>query len=369
MDLPRFETEHFFAEFEFRSEHLLSASDCETVDVAELLRLAGRSLEELGRCKLGYGESEGEPALRHALAARHDGVRADDVLVLGAPVEGIDLAMRTLLGPDDRVAVVTPCYDALRNAAAHVAGELIEIPLRPTPESWELRREDWHAALDRKPTLVVVNFPHNPTGYSPDESLLRRLVEDCERAGAWLFCDEMYRGLEFREGRPLPSAAELGTRTIVLSGLSKAHGLPGLRIGWCIVRDRALFQRLLNTKFYTSICPPGPTQWLALAALEAEPTLLDRSCRQVRENVERADAFFADRREAYEWRPPRAGSVALVRRRDGDATDWCFELARTDGVVLLPGSCLGAPRDTFRLGLGRRHFAPGLTAFAAATER
>ena len=361
MDIAPFETEHFFAEYEFTTPHPLSLSDCESVSIGELLELGGSSLEEFGGLRLGYTEPLGHPELREAIAAADPGLSVDQVMVLGSPIEGIDILCRAVLDPGDEVVVLTPCYDALRNAPEHI-GKILEWPLRAVDGGWEMDLDHLDRLLARSPRLVMANFPHNPTGFQPRPDELREVVARVERSGALLYCDEMYRGLEFGERERLPCAATLSDRVIVLAGLSKSSGLPGLRSGWLLVSDPELRAKLENWKYYTSICPPAPSMFLAHAAFRARDELLRRNLQIVRDNLERAQGFFARHAARFDWRPPQAGSVALVGVDVPSATEWCHRLARGPGVLLLPGSCLGAGDDQVRFGFGRRSFGPALEA-------
>jgi aspartate/methionine/tyrosine aminotransferase len=364
MHIEPFATELYFDQYEFRAPHLLSSSDCETLSVAELVDRAGLSLADLGALGLGYTEARGLPELRARIAEQHAHVDAGSVVVLAAPEEGIYTAMRALLDPGDEVVVLTPCYDSLANVAAHIGCRVHRWALAPGERGWSLGLPGLTALIEaRRPRLVVVNFPHNPTGFLPTEGEHRALVESVRRAGAWLFSDEMYRGLELDPSSRLACAADLYERSIVLGGLSKAHGLPGLRAGWLVVRDEPLRERVVNWKHYTTICASAPSQWLALAALRVADQLTARSVAQVRRNLALAEAFFARRAGAFGWRPPVAGSVALVETRHADATEHCHRAAREAGVVLLPGACVGAPPPFVRFGLGRASFGESLAAY------
>lgn len=359
-----FATELYFEQYEFRCPHLLSASDCETMSIGELLERAGSSLAELGALTLGYTEARGIPELRTRVAEAHARVDPTSVIALGAPEEGIYTTMRALLEPGDDVVVLTPCYDSLVNVAAHIGCHVHRFPLQPRERGWSLDLDRLQALLEAKrPRLVVVNFPHNPTGHLPTLDELQALVGLTRDVGAWLFSDEMYRGLELDPAARLPCAADLYERCIVLGGLSKAHGLPGLRAGWLIIADEPLRERVVNWKHYTTICASAPSQWLAAAALRIADELTARSVALVARNLERAAAFFARQADAFEWRPPVAGSVALVQTRHADATEHCHRVARDAGVVLLPGSCIGAPPQFVRFGLGRASFGDGLAAY------
>lgn len=363
MQIQPFATENFFARYEFNTPHILCASDCETLTTGELLRLAGLDAADLLGQRLAYTESQGDPALRAAVAALYETVSPDEVVLLGAPEEGIYLTLRTLLEPGDHVVALTPAYDSLLNLAEHVSGNVSRWPVRPVPGGWSLDPDELERLLRPDTRLVIVNFPHNPTGYLPAPDVFAAIVAIVRRQGAWLLCDEMYRGLERDAADRLPSAADQYERAIVLAGLSKTHGLPGLRAGWLVVRDAAVRQALINWKHYTTICPPAPVELLARAALLAHAPLVERSRGIIAANLQLAEGFFARHAARFDWRPPRAGSVALVGLDVPSATVYCHALAHDAGVLLLPGPCLGADDHSVRFGLGRVGFGAALARY------
>ena len=238
MNIAPFETEHFYAKYEFNTPYQLCNSDCETITIEALLDMADMSLEQFGRESMGYTESQGNPHLREGIAQMYGQssgpVGADDVVVLGTPIEGIYLAARALLQPEDEVIVLTPAYDALINMFEHVVGaaNVKKWGFVPAENGWELNLDDLHNLITPKTKMVVVNFPHNPTGYLPSPEFQKALIDTIEEKDLWLFCDEMYFGLVHAGTSPIPSAADLSKKVIVLSGLSKTYGLPGLRSGW-----------------------------------------------------------------------------------------------------------------------------------------
>ncbi len=208
MKIAPFDIEQYFARHEFNIPYLLCASDCETISVAELLEMSGRSEADIGALKLGYTESQGDPALRAAIANTYSGVSAEEIVVLGSPEEGIYLVMNTLLEPGDHVVVLTPAYDSLLNLALHVSGNVSRWDLKPGDDGWEIDLDELATLVSSRTKLVVVNFPHNPTGFLPDHNQLRTIAEIAQRNGAWIFCDEMYRGLELNGLDSLPSMVD-----------------------------------------------------------------------------------------------------------------------------------------------------------------
>lgn len=363
MQIAPFTIEQFFAIYEFTTPYILCASDCESLTIGELLELAHWPPNALDNLYLGYTEAPGSPPLRQQIAGHYSQVKPDDVVVVTAPEEGIFLTMHTLLEPGDHVVVLTPAYDSLLNLALHVSGNVGRWEIEAGNGRWQLNLDRLESLVTDQTRLIIVNFPHNPTGYLPTPAEFQAIVEIARRHNAWLFCDEMYRGLERPGQSSLPSAVSLYEKAIILSGLSKAHGLPGLRSGWLVIRDAELREQLINWKHYTTICPPAPSERLALAALDAEEQLIERNQTIIAENLALADAFFARWPELFVWRPPQAGSVALVGINVPSATEYCRQLAADIGVLLLPSSCLGYGDGHIRLGLGRHNFAEGLAHY------
>lgn len=363
MKIAPFSTELFFSKYEFTTPHLLCASDCETLSVGELLQVSGVNTADLLELPLSYTESAGNPTLRAAVAELYSGVEPAEVTMLGAPEEGIYLSLRTLLEPGDHVIVLTPAYDSLLHLADHITHNVTRWPIRPVPDGWSLDLDELEHLMTASTRLVIVNFPHNPTGFLPNAADFERLIGIVQRHGVWLLCDEMYRGLERQPADRLPSAVEQYDRAIVLSGLSKTYGLPGLRTGWLIIRHPATRSDLINWKHYTTICAAAPSEILATAALHAHNLLADRSRQIIGSNLTMADAFFRRRAAMFDWRPPQAGSVALVGVNVNSASEYCQILAEQAGVLLLPGPNLGADDHSVRFGFGRVNFPEALAAY------
>ena len=367
MKIEPFLTEQFFAEYEFSAQHLLASSDCETMSIGELLQLSGSTLDELGGLTLGYTESQGDPHLRSLISNMYSNVSSDDVVVLTSPVEGIYLAMQTLLESEDEVIALRPAYDALNIIARHLCSAVLPWNLFPGRNCWELDFDELESLISPQTRIIVVNFPHNPTGYVPSESDFDRLIGLARKYDLWLFCDEIYRGLEF--GPTIPSAADLYEKAIVLSGLSKTYGLPGLRAGWVVIRNAKLRDELINWKHYTTICPAAPTEFLARKALLVKDKLATRSKAIIQQNLNLCEAFFNRFQDQFIWRRPQAGSVAFVELNLSQigfdsATSYCHHLAQNHGMVLLPGKCLGFEDNFVRFGLGRSNFEVALKSFA-----
>jgi aspartate/methionine/tyrosine aminotransferase len=372
--LPDFRLEAYFSHWEFAARYNLTASDAQTMSLAELLELADDDARARWESlHLGYTETYGLPALREAVAASYDNVAAQDVLCFAGAEEAIYLAMQVLLGAGDHAVVVTPNYQAAETVPLSIC-EVTGVALRPE-DGWALDLDAVERALRPGTRVVSVNFPHNPTGAVPDEQAWRRLVRLCDDRGIRLFSDEVYRGLELSPRRPLPQAADLSPSALSLGVLSKAYGLPGLRIGWVACRDRDLLSRLERAKHYTTICSSAPSEILALIALRARDRILSRNRRIIADNLPVFDAFFSRFPGLFEWEPPQGGCVCFPRYLGPDGVEaMCTGLVEQEGVLLLPASIYRSaltptPADRFRVGVGRLGSPEALDCWAAWLDK
>jgi len=368
--LPDFRLETHFSRWEFKARHHMTASDAETMTMADLLALAApEDREAWDRVSLGYTETWGAPALRETVASTYDTLSGADILTFAGAEEGLYCAMLALLEPGDHAIVTVPNYQSMETLPVTIAGNVTGVPLRPE-NRWQLDLDDVRAALRPETKLIAVNFPNNPTGVVADPDIFRGLVDLCAERGIHLFSDEVYRGLELDAGKRLPQAADLYERALSLNVMSKAYGLPGLRIGWIASRDHALLSRMERTKHYLSICNARPSEVLAGIALKARERIIERNRALCAENLEKLVAFFAARPHLYEWAAPDGGCVAFPRYLGADGiVEHCRRLVEEKGVLLLPASLyvsdlLPVPADRFRVGFGRRGIDAGLAAWA-----
>jgi len=365
-DLPDFRLEVHLGRWEFAARHHLTASDAESLSVAEVLGEDG--LAELGALRLGYTPTWGTDALREAVAATYDTVAPADVLAFAGAEEAMFWALQELAGPGDHAVVTVPNYQSMETLVLRTGADVDGLVLAPE-DGWALDLDALAARLRPETTLVAVNFPNNPTGAVADRATFIALAELCDERGIRLFSDEVYRGLELDPARTLPQAADLSERAVSLNVMSKAYGLPGLRIGWLACRDRALLERLERRKHYTSICNAGPSEHLATIALQNGERIRARNRAIIAANLPVFAEFFARWPEHFEWEPPQGGCVCFPRLLTGEpASRFCRRLVETAGVLTLPADIYTSelaevPGDRFRIGVGRHDPGAALAAF------
>jgi aspartate/methionine/tyrosine aminotransferase len=358
-----FTLERYFARYEFSARFLLSSSDCEPLGLAELLAMADDETRTLwDDLRLAYTESPGHPLLRQAVADHYRDFDADEVLEV-VPEEGIFLLMHALLSPGDHVVCVEPAYQSLHEVARSIGCEVSTW----TPDEkrgWRLDLDALRKQLRGSTKLVVVNFPHNPTGFSPTREEFEEFVQTIEQHGAFLLSDEMYRLLDVMPNSGLPAACELSDRTISLSGLSKSFGLPGLRVGWVATHDRSVLERMLVLKDYTTICGSAPSEILALVAMHNIESIIARQTERVRRNVEFLDGFFDRQRHLFAWNRPTGGSVCLPRYLGPEDTfSLAEEVVEDAGIMIVPSKVFGFGDRHLRIGFGRENLPEVLERF------
>jgi aspartate/methionine/tyrosine aminotransferase len=368
--LPDFKLETYMSRWEFNSRYHMTASDVETLSLRELLELAipedRAAWDEL---RLGYIETFGTPALRQAVAETYEKIMAEDILAFAGIEEGIFAAMQALLDRDDHAIVVTPNYQSAETLPLSLCAT-DGVPL-DAGNAWALDLDHLRKKLRPNTKLIYVNFPHNPTGKVIAQAQFNELIEICRARGIYLLSDEVYRGLERDLGRQLPQAADLYERGLSINVMSKAYGLPGLRVGWIACRDHVILTRMERIKHYLSICNAGPSEHLAVIALKARERILKRNRDLLAENLASMNVFFDEFSELFDWSIPDGGCIAYPRYKGKEGVEtFCRRLAEEDGIILLPAGIYQSdltetPTDRFRIGFGRSYTAEGLSAMRA----
>jgi len=347
--LTPFGVERWFDAHEARARYNIAESCARPLGLDELLRIAGAAPRP--NTRLGYQPSAGRADLRASIAALYPGASADDVLVTVGAIEANFLALSALAAPGDRVIALVPTYQ-----------QLYEVPRAQGArvDFWQLGLEDaWRPDLDalrrllREPaSLVVVNFPNNPTGVAVDRSFLADLAGLCRERGALLYSDEVYRGLRLRGEIGQPSAWEVAPgECVVVGSLSKAYGLPGLRIGW-LLAPPDVRRRAHEIREYTSISSSAISEELALLALGARERIISLQREHALANLRLVEDCLAASDGRLSWTSPDEGVVGFVRYRASlPSRELGRRLVDEASTLVVPGECFGV-EGHFRLGFG-----------------
>lgn len=329
----------------------IGSSGVRDLTMAELRGICGFELSELDRLIFHDSESYGGPGLRAALADRWTGGDVDRVMVTHGSSEAIYLVMHMLLRPDDEVIVVDPAYQQLYDIAAGLGCRITRWPLLPG-QVFSVDMPQLARLAESRPRMIVVNFPHNPTGASITPGQQRELVRIAAAAGAWLVWDNAFGEITYTAD-PLPLPDGWYDKCLSFGTFSKSYGLAGLRVGWCLAPPDLLAKMAL-LRDYIALYVSPVLEFVAERAVRNA----DRIVALQREHAN------ANRRTLLRWaetvpelvrvRPPDGGVTAFVEfPGQPDVTRSCRRLAEEHRVLLVPGACFGdAFRGYARLGFG-----------------
>jgi len=361
MKIAPFELERYFAKYEFNVPYLLSPSDCEPLNMSEILAMADNNSRSLwDNLTLAYTESQGHPLLREEITKLYTNISAEDILVM-APEEGIFVAMNVLLKKGAHVITTFPGYQSLYEVAI---SQECEVSNWLPNDNGQFDIQKLFKLVKKETKLIVFNFPHNPTGATITASELYQIIDFAKKHGIFIFSDEMYRFLEYDSNDRLPSVSDIYDDSISLFGMSKTFSLPGLRIGWLTTRNKKIFGQLTYFKDYTTICSSAPSEILAIIALQNKEKIIARNLEIISTNLSLIDEFTWKHSSIFKWKKPKAGTIAFPELKLNTSIDeFCKKLIDEKGVMLLPSSVYQYDKECVRIGFGRKNMPLALQLF------
>ena len=334
-----FDLETFQSQFERTVEINLADSSVKCANVSDLL--AGEDPKPLLELPLYYPEVNGTGLLRERIAALYPNASANNVLVTVGAAQANWMVCSTLLAPDDEVIVVSPGYRQVWGLAKNLGCRVKEAQLRPE-NNWRLDLDDLASLASPKTKLISIVNPNNPTGSILSGEEMRRIVQICERTGAWLHADEVYRGTELH-GNETPSFWGMYDKVICVNSFSKAYGLAGLRIGWALASPE-MVEELWRRHEYAVIAAAGPSMKLAEIALQPEKRimLLDRQKKLSREGHTLLENWVREQEGRFSVSPAVATSIAFVGYHfDMPSAELADHIRTKASVLVAPGAYLG----------------------------
>jgi capreomycidine synthase len=341
--------EEWMRRYYFAVDVDIGSSGVENFSFAELRRLTGLMHEDLDRIVLRDSESLGGAGVRQALADRWLQGQADHVLLTHGSSEALYLVMTSLLSPGDEVVVLDPCYPQHYSIATALGCRIHHWRLR-FAEGFQPDVDEARRVIGPRTRMVVINFPHNPTGATLMPGQLEDLLRLIEGTGSYLVWDAAFSELTY-DAPPLPDPVLRSDRILSIGTLSKAYGLPGLRVGWCFAAP-ALLSRLVETRDHLTLHLSPLVELVAERAIRAGDRLVAPRLAQARRNRDLVAGWIGEQEERVSWARPRGGVCGFVHLPAiEDVEAFCHQLARERRVLLLPGVCFGH-REHARLGFG-----------------
>ena len=353
MKLDTFAMERMQSTFENQVDFNLSESGVHPLRLGELVE-DGAAREQLLSEPLRYSQSNGTIALRETIASLYPGATADHVQVTNGGSEANYVTTWNLVEPGDEVVLMVPNYMQTWGLARAFGGAVREwaLAIGGSPARWTIDCARLEQLVSARTKLIIICNPNNPTGARFEAADLDRIAAIAGRHGSWVLSDEIYRGAE-RDGRETPSMWGRYDRAIVTNGLSKAYGLPGLRIGW-IVGPAPLIASLWAYHDYTTISPGALSDALARRALEPSrrAQLLARTRRILNANFPIIAEWLESHRGWFSYVPPDAGAIVYVKYHHAiNSTELVTRLRERKSVLIVPGDHFGMV-GYLRIGFG-----------------
>jgi aspartate/methionine/tyrosine aminotransferase len=357
-----FQMERMQSTWENIVDYDMSESGVRPLTLRELVEM-GFDLDAFMDQPLGYSQSNGTIALREKIAALYPGATVDHIEVTNGTSEANYLIALSQLRPGDEFAMEVPNYMQMPGVARSLGATVREFRLRQDT-NWEPDWNEFEAAVTDRTRLLYLSNPNNPTGSVLSPEAMRRIVDRCEQTGTWIIADEVYLGAEIDRPRT-PSFWGMSDRVIVTSGLSKAYGIPGVRIGW-MVGDPRVVAECWTQHDYLTIGPNKMSDRIAQIAVEPQnrERCYERTRAILRHNLPIARDWIASFNGRLTWREPQAGAIALLKYdSDVRSLDIADRVRVRQSTLIVPGShvgleghlriWLGAREDFLREGLKR----------------
>jgi aspartate/methionine/tyrosine aminotransferase len=335
MNIDEFVMERWQSEWEHVVDYNISESGVKPLTPEELL-----SLDELGRLaktKLGYIQTDGTKPLKETICALYDDATPENILVTSGSAEANFLLMWKLMDPGDEVVFMLPNFMQIHGLMKGFGGNVKTFFLKEDLD-WNPDLDELKTIISKNTKIIVVTNPNNPTGGQLNGEAREAIVELSQWADAWLVSDEVYQGAEY-DGVITPSFWGSYRKAIVTNGLSKAYGLPGLRVGW-MVAPAEIANTIWSYKDYTTITISALSDKLAQIALSPKKRdfILERTRKIIRSNFSILKSWMDKQEGLFKCTPPRAGAIAFPRYNlDINATELAHRIREEKSVLIQPG--------------------------------
>jgi aspartate/methionine/tyrosine aminotransferase len=354
MRIDTFEMERMQSLYWHEVEYDLSESGVQPLTIRELLGERADPQAYLDTA-LGYPLSEGSEVARERIAQWYPGCRRENVTIVNGGSEANLLTLWTLLEPGDRLAFMVPNYMQGWGLGRHFAGRTntFELRLGRNEARWELDRDELVRAVTDRTRVIMVCNPNNPTGHVLTAPEMEAIVEAADRVGAWIVADEIYRGAEIDADQTSPTFWGRYDRVVITSGLSKAFGMPGLRIGWAVAPEETIGDLWIRHD-YTTLTPGKISDELAAVAMEPERRewILARTREIIRRQLPPLEDWIHSHDDVFHYARPAAGAIAYVAYDLPQSSMELIDRIRTEqSVLLVPGDVFGLDKG-IRIGFG-----------------
>ncbi|GHT00282.1 aminotransferase [Synergistales bacterium] len=351
MIISDFKVEKWLNPRDAACKYNLGASCVKAMALDELIGISGESKEELTKffmeTHLHYGEFFGSARLRAAIAGIYRDIKPEMVLTLHGGTGANTTVMTGLLEAGDNVVAALPSYQQHYSVPEALGNEVRRLHLEKE-EAYKLNIDRLKKLVDKNTKMITLTNPNNPTGAFMTEPELKELVAVAEKWGAYVLCDEIYKGLA---DEYMPSIVDLYERGIATSSMSKVYSMAGTRVGWAVASERQAYDILENRRSYDTICNGVFDERIAAIALENNDKILTRARSIVRENKKIADEWLSVHPRLAAYGETLTSTMLIHYTYNIDTVELCNDIYETTGVLLCHGDCF-EEQKCFRLGFG-----------------
>jgi aspartate/methionine/tyrosine aminotransferase len=350
-----FEHEVMASQNEKEVDYNLSESGVHPLQLRELLTDNPGYIETLLETEIDYAHANGIPELRENIAALYSGCSSSNVLVTVGAIEANYNAIHTLLLPGDEMAFMLPNYMQIWGVAKNLGLKINTFHLREE-NSWQVDLDELKQAVTPKTKLISVCNPNNPTGYILTPEEMDAIINVAEGVGAWILADEVYTGAERINEEETSSFYGRYDKVMAVGSMSKAYGLPGLRVGWAVGPTDTIDQIWRRHEYITLSTSIFSNKLAALAlSVNVRPSIIQRARNYIRKGFPLLQQWIDQQKDTFRLVPPQAAAIAFLRYQlDINSTELANKLIKEKSVLIVPGDHFGMDRF-IRISYGLPH--------------
>jgi len=358
-----FEHEVMASQNEKEVEYNLSESGVHPLLLRELLTDNPEYIETLLETEIDYAHANGNPNLRENIAALYSGCTSDNVLVTVGAIEANYNSIHTLLQPGDEIAIMLPNYMQIWGVAKNHGLKINAFHLCED-HGWQVNLDELKKAVTPKTRLIAICNPNNPTGYILTHEEMDAIINAAEGVGAWILSDEVYAGAERITDKETSSFYGRYDKVMAVGSMSKAYGLPGLRLGW-VVGPSDTIEKIWRRHEYTTLSTSIFSNNLAALALSdgIRPRVIQRTRDYIRKGYPLLQNWIDHQNDIFQLVPPQASAIAFLRYQlDVNSTELANKLIQEKSVLVVPGDHFGMDKFLrISFGLPQNYLTEGLT--------
>jgi aspartate/methionine/tyrosine aminotransferase len=342
MSFSPFDLEYTQSLWEQKVDINLTESGVHPIRLDELLGGDESMFAELLATEINYPHVNGNPLLRESIAGLYDGAGVENVLVTVGAAEANNLIMQTIMQPGDELLTQTPTYKQVWGLAEN-SDHLVKSFRMQADKGWALDIDEMNAQVSDKTRVIAIVNPNNPTGYIMTDAEMDAVIAAADSVGAWILADEVYRGAERLQEAETKSFYGRYDKVLAVGSMSKAYGLPGLRIGW-VVGPPQTVEDTWRRHEYTTITASMLSNILATHALlpDVRPRLLKRTREYIRNGFPILENWMNSQDGLFSYTPPQASAVSFIQYHlDINSTELMEKLCSEAGVFVGAGDSFG----------------------------